>query len=95
MASAIPSHLKPSANGNANANVANGEANEFARKHHGKTQSHVVSARIPPPYTAGTSLARIPAAGRRRSSTTTVTLPENDEANFTNLRPDTLGSEAS
>lgn len=47
MASAIPSHLKPSGNGSANANVANGEANEFARKHHGKTQSHVVSATVP------------------------------------------------
>jgi hypothetical protein len=31
--SAIPSHLKPD---------AAGEAADFARKHHGKTQSHVV-----------------------------------------------------
>ncbi|QDS70308.1 hypothetical protein FKW77_008239 [Venturia effusa] len=33
---AIPSHLKPPGAGN-------GEAAEFARKHHGKSQSHVVS----------------------------------------------------
>jgi hypothetical protein len=33
--SALPSHLKP----------GNGDA-EFARKHHGKTQSHMVSALI-------------------------------------------------
>jgi UTP--glucose-1-phosphate uridylyltransferase len=37
--SALPSHLKPSAGGAQN----NGDAAEFARKHHGKTQSHVVS----------------------------------------------------
>jgi len=40
--SALPSHLKagaakPSALGNGDANA------EFARKHHGKTQSHMVS----------------------------------------------------
>lgn len=34
---AIPSHLKAQANGD-------GDAAEFARKHHGKTQSHVVSS---------------------------------------------------
>jgi hypothetical protein len=33
--SAIPTHLKNSA-------AANGDAADFARKHHGKTQSHVV-----------------------------------------------------
>ncbi|XTI91928.1 hypothetical protein V2W45_757989 [Cenococcum geophilum] len=33
---AIPSHLKPSAA------AGNGDAESFARKHHGKTQSHVV-----------------------------------------------------
>ena len=33
--SAIPTHLK-------NAAAANGDAADFARKHHGKTQSHVV-----------------------------------------------------
>jgi hypothetical protein len=33
--SAIPQHLKAAA-------VPNGEASDFARKHHGKTQSHVV-----------------------------------------------------
>ena len=33
---AIPSHLKPAAA------QGNGDA-DFARKHHGKTQSHVVS----------------------------------------------------
>jgi len=32
---AIPSHLKPSAA------AGNGDAESFARKHHGKTQSHV------------------------------------------------------
>jgi len=31
----LPSHLKPSGLGNGDA--------EFARKHHGKTQSHMVS----------------------------------------------------
>jgi hypothetical protein len=37
--SALPAHLNPkSALGNSDANV------EFARKHHGKTQSHMVSA---------------------------------------------------
>jgi hypothetical protein len=36
--SALPSHLKPRIAG------ASGEAPDFARKHHGKTQSHVVSA---------------------------------------------------
>jgi len=35
---AIPSHLKTNANGDG------GDAAEFARKHHGKTQSHVVSS---------------------------------------------------
>jgi hypothetical protein len=35
--SALPAHLKSS--------LGNGDANaEFARKHHGKTQSHMVSA---------------------------------------------------
>jgi hypothetical protein len=34
---AIPSHLKPSAA------AGNRDAESFARKHHGKTQSHVVS----------------------------------------------------
>ena len=37
--SALPSHLKSSGL----AGNANGEAAEFARKHHGKTQSHMVS----------------------------------------------------
>jgi hypothetical protein len=37
--SALPAHLNPkSALGNGDANA------EFARKHHGKTQSHMVSA---------------------------------------------------
>ena len=35
--SALPAHLKPSGLGNGDANA------EFARKHHGKTQSHMVS----------------------------------------------------
>lgn len=34
--SALPSHLKPSGLGNGDA--------EFAKKHHGKTQSHMVSS---------------------------------------------------
>src|SRR5258708_5377843 len=34
---AIPSHLKPSSA------AGNGDGDSFARKHHGKTQSHVVS----------------------------------------------------
>jgi UTP--glucose-1-phosphate uridylyltransferase len=36
--SALPSHLKSSGLAG-----GNGEAAEFARKHHGKTQSHMVS----------------------------------------------------
>ncbi|EON68487.1 hypothetical protein W97_07697 [Coniosporium apollinis CBS 100218] len=36
---ALPSHLKPSAAGN-------GDSDGFARKHHGKTQSHVTSGRL-------------------------------------------------
>jgi UTP--glucose-1-phosphate uridylyltransferase len=35
--SALPSHLKPSSLS------PNGDPAEFARKHHGKTQSHMVS----------------------------------------------------
>jgi UTP--glucose-1-phosphate uridylyltransferase len=38
--SALPAHLKPSGLGDA---AAAAKA-EFARKHHGKTQSHMVSA---------------------------------------------------
>lgn len=41
MASAIPSHLKSAAKSALGG--SNGEAAEFARKHHGKTQSHMVS----------------------------------------------------
>lgn len=33
---ALPSHLKPSSNGG-------DEGGDFARRHHGKSQSHVVS----------------------------------------------------
>jgi len=36
--SALPAHLKPSTLGNGDA------AAEFAKKHHGKTQSHMVSS---------------------------------------------------
>jgi hypothetical protein len=36
--SALPAHLKPSTLGNGDAGA------EFARKHHGKTQSHMVSS---------------------------------------------------
>jgi len=43
MASALPSHLKPAASGNTKSN-GDGEG-AFARKHHGKSQSHVVSWR--------------------------------------------------
>lgn len=35
MSSDIPSHLKPAG--------ANGDGHDFAKRHHGKTQSHVVS----------------------------------------------------
>jgi UTP--glucose-1-phosphate uridylyltransferase len=35
--SALPSHLKPSNAGN------NGDEAEFAKRHHGKTRSHMVS----------------------------------------------------
>lgn len=34
--SALPSHLKPG-------NVNNGDEAEFAKRHHGKTRSHMVS----------------------------------------------------
>ena len=37
ISSALPAHLKPSGAGNGDANGG------FARKHHGKSQSHVVS----------------------------------------------------
>jgi len=42
---AIPSHLRKPASGDGD----DAGAAEFARKHHGKTQSHVVSLSIPVP----------------------------------------------
>lgn len=38
MASALPSHLRPASNGG-----GEGDKADFAKRHHGKTQSHVVS----------------------------------------------------
>ncbi|KAI9704936.1 MAG: hypothetical protein M1836_006716 [Candelina mexicana] len=39
---ALPMHLKPSS-------LGNGDADGFARKHHGKTQSHVGNMKLPEP----------------------------------------------
>lgn len=53
--SALPAHLKPSAlGGNGNGNKAAADA-EFAKKHHGKTQSHMVSEAISLEYTCEVS----------------------------------------